>query len=689
MENQPEQPVQEQAAVQAAALPEMQVPDLKPGGDYSNVGTYDPNFNEGRGGWKGGHTYEHIDGKNHVISRDKYAEKYGQEPYAADKPDDLKTPKPDPSRRPGAIGSVEIPKVGLGRDAEKRDKDGGSAKPEADKPAKENGWSGFEAPNPEGLVVEGYIGRDGKPIIEGDAFRKEIDMLVADGDKANFDKAVRALWSAARQEARRRGDQEIMRNVKSYIEASAATIYTSTLEGADGFSTFRSTESPEQGNADDELPEINPPRNDEDDIELPEINPPKEEKDPEKALKEAIDAVELPKEMQQKLNYARHNFVKLSAKRRASIFGGKRKLADAKAEYDSMRNQAGLWVVGELKKLGLDDERIKGFAKQGALLELGVVANAIRRSQIDDVGESGKIMSRFYGWWARQGGKGNHWGKVKKMVAMGAIGFVPGLGAGVAAAAILGPVFGGVAGGIMGKKIAGNLLSRRINKKANGKIIATAQAQRTFDEGARYINNSTGRLRAENVSSIFGAETDEINQRNKKRMAASVALGIAGGAVGAVVGDAVHDAVFDRGGNGSAEPAPGGGDTVVPPSSVPGTGEVPAGGGGDIVVPPSSVPSFAEGGGGGGAVEVPSVNPGQYEYPWDWAQQGLSAEDPGGLLHQLGDRAQAGGHTVEWHNTGNGNAYDDWVEIDGRSDADYVINILNQYRQNNELPTTA
>ena len=49
-------------------------------------------------------------------------------------------------------------------------------------------------------------------------------------------------------------------------------------------------------------------------------------------------------------------------------------------------------------------------------------------------------------------------------------------------------------------------------------------------------------------------------------------------------------------------------------------------------------------------------------------------------LHELSERAAAGGHNIEWHNIGDGNGGNDWLEIDGRSDAPYVIEILNRYK---------
>lgn len=85
----------------------------------------------------------------------------------------------------------------------------------------------------------------------------------------------------------------------------------------------------------------------------------------------------------------------------------------------------------------------------------------------------------------------------------------------------------------------------------------------------------------------------------------------------------------------------------------------------------------------GGSVPVSpsfeSYQPGVDNYPWDWASRNFGADKAMSTLHQLADQASAAGHSVEWHNLADGNQYNDWLTIDGKSGTKQVVDILSQY----------
>lgn len=79
---------------------------------------------------------------------------------------------------------------------------------------------------------------------------------------------------------------------------------------------------------------------------------------------------------------------------------------------------------------------------------------------------------------------------------------------------------------------------------------------------------------------------------------------------------------------------------------------------------------------------VPEVDPsptGNHPYPWDWAVEKFGLTDAMSKLHELADRASLDGHEVVWNNVGDGIGTNDWISINGNSDTDYVISILEQY----------
>ena len=69
-----------------------------------------------------------------------------------------------------------------------------------------------------------------------------------------------------------------------------------------------------------------------------------------------------------------------------------------------------------------------------------------------------------------------------------------------------------------------------------------------------------------------------------------------------------------------------------------------------------------------------------YDYPWSWMADVAGPEQASGELHRLGEIASQNGYDVVWHALGDGIDTNDQISINGISDTDYVVNILNQFR---------
>ncbi len=143
---------------------------------------------------------------------------------------------------------------------------------------------------------------------------------------------------------------------------------------------------------------------------------------------------------------------------------------------------------------------------------------------------------------------------------------------------------------------------------------------------------------------------DRLRSSNKKEVAA-----IVGGV--AVIGALMvmwRTGVFHGGGGGNVHPAdalPHGGGNTLPPSPT--------------EVLPSTAPKLPGSEG--------------YAYPWNWAHDAApKGVNPETWLHELGDKAAAAGHAVEWHK-GAGDV--EWVSVDGNSNTRGVIDALLPFAQ--------
>ena len=64
------------------------------------------------------------------------------------------------------------------------------------------------------------------------------------------------------------------------------------------------------------------------------------------------------------------------------------------------------------------------------------------------------------------------------------------------------------------------------------------------------------------------------------------------------------------------------------------------------------------------------------KYPWDWAVDQFGENNAISKLYELADAAAQDGHNIQWHGYGE----TQWLSIDGKSDTQSVLEILNNYK---------
>ena len=64
-----------------------------------------------------------------------------------------------------------------------------------------------------------------------------------------------------------------------------------------------------------------------------------------------------------------------------------------------------------------------------------------------------------------------------------------------------------------------------------------------------------------------------------------------------------------------------------------------------------------------------------WEYPWNWAVDQFGENNAISKLYELADAAARDGHNIQWHGYGD----TQWLSIDGKSDTQSVLEILNKY----------
>lgn len=329
--------------------------------------------------------------------------------------------------------------------------------------------------------------------------------------------------------------------------------------------------------------------------------------------------------LREEMEEARSEFAALAAKRRGvstfSIRASNKRLEKARQRYESLRDQAGAYVAGHLERIGRSPEEIKQLATAARALESMFLTKNVMDLQLASA--EGKRLKPFYDWWARQGGhkffsKAGLKGNLKKGVAMAAIGFVPGVGLGIAGAAVLGPVVGGVLGASLAARVGRGLMGARINKNAEAPEVARVQNETQQASDLERFDANPDDLGTSAVTAGVMDLTDRSVGRNRRRNAQAAAVAAIAGVAGGILGHQIHD-IFSP---------PKGPIDKIPTTGDPGPPK-----------PPTEIPNF-------GDLDA--------RYPWTHMADKVGAEAATNHILDLAQKGQAIGWTVEGNGASGG-----------------------------------
>ena len=279
--------------------------------------------------------------------------------------------------------------------------------------------------------------------------------------------------------------------------------------------------------------------------------PPEEPENPEDDT-EAIPGIEdldSPEyqELREEMEEARSEYAALTAKRRGISFGiftSKKRLEAARLRYVEARDRAGAYVAQHLERTGRSPEEVKEMATAARALEAMGLTKEIMDLQLASA--EGKRLKPFYDWWARQGGhkffsKAGLKGNLKKGAAMAAIGFVPGVGLGIAGAAVLGPVVGGVLGASLAARVGRGLMGARINKNAEAPEVSRVQNATQLGADLERFDANPDDLDTSAITEGVEDLTSRSVGRNRRRNAQAAAVAAIAGVAGGILGHQIHD----------------------------------------------------------------------------------------------------------------------------------------------------
>lgn len=339
-------------------------------------------------------------------------------------------------------------------------------------------------------------------------------------------------------------------------------------------------------------------------------------------------------------------------------------------QYKNLSTLLALRAGAEMAEAGIDEETAKAYGKAGEIWQNDV----LERKIAEERNKRSKKTNKFVNWWVNAKG----WkGKLAKAGIVAGGGLLMGAGVGVVGGGYLAAT---AAGALWGNTIAGYVTKRRANSidKATGKTLAETQRDEDMVAAGAEIAR---RHDAGEVTLRADASTEKIDERsdsevigNRRRRRAAIGLGVAAaklGLLGYRTAETTWDNLFgDRpSSNGSSSGAGGAGSGSKGPDHLTdqpkSTSETPTTDGGvNLEVPEVSVPNPAH------------IDTSGFKYPWNWAENQFGRNNASNMLSELGKRAQADGHSIQWHNSGT----HEWIEVDGISNTDHVVNILNQYR---------
>lgn len=274
------------------------------------------------------------------------------------------------------------------------------------------------------------------------------------------------------------------------------------------------------------------------------------------------------------------------------------------------------------------------YAKQSLLLQSHADLQEVITSERES--QSGKSS-----WLSRKFTNGSPLkGKLAIAGTAGAVGIAIGLMGG-------GKWGGAAAGAAVGGAMGHHVNRRRANvKNEDGETLARQQASE--DENSlssvfleKYESEGDDASIEDLIKSVQQRTADE-RQGNRSRLKSAMGIGAAAGGLSAGITEALSSTV--------------GAETLVTEPQV----EAPV----EEVVPTP-------------AAEVLQADPtiGNYDYPWNWAADTFGAEGASDTLKQLSELAAQDGHSIQW----SGDGMSEWVQVDGMSDTQSVLDILSRY----------
>lgn len=324
----------------------------------------------------------------------------------------------------------------------------------------------------------------------------------------------------------------------------------------------------------------------------------------------------------------------------------------AKQQYEEAYTALAKATAAELQRVGWEEDVVRSLSLIGNIKQDQLLEDEIAFQRQDQ----SKSTNFFVNWWVSQKGLK---GKLKKASVVIAAGAVTGLTGGLLAGATGAFIAGGAAGFGIGKHVTG----RRANGiDGEGWTVATRQAaedRAVKEAGIKAAHEVDGVGSVEDITGRTEARTDEEMMGNRKRVRTATALGAAAGKgvfriKEALTPDHVTEKPHYRNpGHDRPDPGIDHTPTAEPANPIP----RPAG---PEYMPPT---------------------PGQYKYPWNWAEAQFGQGNGSTELFKLSDKIAADGNVVQWHGTGKSA----WLEINGVSETDAVIRYLDVYRQGGHM----
>ena len=372
------------------------------------------------------------------------------------------------------------------------------------------------------------------------------------------------------------------------------------------------------------------------------------------------------------LKIARERFAKASIAVETHFFkkpfGGKKRQAELEAAAEQLKQSEleymSLKFADKIEAAKQDPKKQAELAAEMAQAAFASMQETSRMTtdkydnMLDDRGKFKKAAAKV-GKWFNKGGKIAQWLK------LGGTGLVVGTATGTFAGIAGWPITTAV--GIVTKLGVAGATKQAVLEEHRGedRIAADDRLETidpSFEKAVANMKIDDVMERAVNVS-VDNLKDVSIERRDalrKKVISSSgkYAVGfVLGGVVGSFINDWWANSAHATGTDGNADTTPQSGSEQTPQSGGASSADNPAA---------KAI---------GNSVNPDTPNFSSYDYPWNWAAEKFGDANAMDQLHNLADKAMAGGHTVEWYNTGG----IEYLEVDGSSATKHVLDVLSRY----------